>query len=202
MTQRQGEGERWARDALANRQLSDPHLYTHPPAVPDRGSAGPKIQHIEDRADTQYLRIALADSLIADSKYDEAIGILHIMLPGELSASLAVKISLRLSKAYRRIGEVFPSPKITQSLSEGLLRLIEVSNQLRAAYIEELRFNLESCEHNDHEIQYNVHEMMQLINCMSHGNNSDNRRCVQVVEELRNNLQQIIASIQPDSNGK
>jgi len=200
MTQDQGKGEWLARDTLAERHIDVPHTLInldHARAIP-----GTQAPAIENRADTQYLLIALADSLMARSKYDEAIAIFHELIEKELPPSLIVKISIRLSKAERRLDETFPSPKITHSLSKGLLRLNEVSTRLQIVYAEELLCNLESQDHEDVQIDQSVQVMKSTLVSALRLQTDQAHGIGQFAHTLNNHLQHIMTRIEQEDSGK
>jgi hypothetical protein len=118
MSQSERTGERWARRALTKRQ------------------------GLEDRADTQYLQVALADSLLVRSEYGGAIEILNDIATKSNDPSISLKAIIRLSKAHRRVGEIFPAPKIITELTRGLQVLNNMDEELRSAFMEELECNV------------------------------------------------------------
>jgi hypothetical protein len=92
------------------------------------------------RADSQYLRMALADSFLARSNSnDDAIKILDDIAVTERSdPSVVLKAAIWSSKAFRRLGEIFPSPKLTARLVHGLDVLNHANRQLRSAFLDEI----------------------------------------------------------------
>jgi hypothetical protein len=96
-----------------------------------------------DRADSQYLRIALADSLLAGSNYNGAVEVLDGVIAVERGdPSVVLKAALRLSKAHQRLSKVFPSPKITFRLAHRLQVLDQANDELRSAFTEEIERNV------------------------------------------------------------
>jgi hypothetical protein len=200
MTQDQDEGERLARDTLTKRQIGNPR----PLALLqfDHSASGLKVPATDHRADSSYLLVSLADSLMAGSRYDEAIAIFQGLLDTELPPSLVVKISLRSSKAERRMGEIFPSPKITHSLSKGISRLPEVSARLQNVFAEELLCNIQSREYEDFQIDQSVQEMKSTLASALRLQRNQGGDIGQFVDKLSNNLQQIMATIEQKDSGK
>jgi acyl carrier protein len=98
---------------------------------------------LEGRADSQYLRMALVDSLLAGSNYNDAVEILDNIVATEPdNPPLVLKAAIRLSKVHRRLGEEFLSPKITAGLAHGLQVLDEANDELRSAFVEEIERNV------------------------------------------------------------
>lgn len=94
-----------------------------------------------------FLKIALADALLADASYGAAVEILEsAQSAGLQNSTMIVTVAIRLSKAQRRLGEVFPSPKIIDALLGGLKWISQVSSRLRLAFIEEIQCNLNSVD--------------------------------------------------------
>jgi hypothetical protein len=119
MTQEEATGERKARHALSRRSGTD------------------------DRAETRYLKVALADSLLAGSNYVAAVEVLDDLLADEKAESLIIiKAAIRLSKAERRLGKDFPSARITAKMIQGLQLLDHAPYTLRSALIEEVVCNV------------------------------------------------------------
>jgi predicted esterase len=119
MTQEEAAGERKARYALSRRSTTD------------------------DRAETRYLKIALADSLLASSNYVAAVEVLDDVLADENAEPLiTIKAAIRLSKAERRLGKDFPSARITAKMTHGLQLLDHAPDTLRSAFIEEVVCNV------------------------------------------------------------
>jgi len=120
-------GEKWARTALANR-LETSGVSTSP--------------------DTVYLRVALADSLLASSNYESAIGILSdILRETELAQpSILIMLIVRLCKAHRRSEDCFPSRDVAVALPRAIRALRHVSTNLRVAFVEEIKCNIDSMD--------------------------------------------------------
>jgi hypothetical protein len=94
-----------------------------------------------------FLKIALADVLLADSRYEAAIEVLNSVHSATIGhPSMNVTVVTRLSKAHRRLGKVFPSHEITEVLLRGLKDLPQVSKPLRFAFIEEFQCNLNTVD--------------------------------------------------------
>ncbi|PMD21667.1 hypothetical protein NA56DRAFT_119775 [Hyaloscypha hepaticicola] len=127
LTEDMADGEYWARYALFNRL--------------DTSGAKPS-------ADTLYLQVALADSLLAASKYESAIVILSDILQDAQSSqpSIVIMVSARLCKARRRLGDPFPSRQMVTALPQDMRALGHVSKSLRLIYAEEIGCNLDSMD--------------------------------------------------------
>jgi hypothetical protein len=127
LTEDMADGEYWARYALFNR-LDTPGAKTS--------------------ADTLYLQVALADSLLAASKYESAIEILSDILQDAQSTqpSIVIMVSVRLCKARRRLGDPFPSRQMVTALPQDMKALGHVSKSLRLTYAEEIGCNLDSMD--------------------------------------------------------
>jgi len=116
-----------------------------------------------------FLKIALADVLLADSRYEAAIEVLNSLFSvGMHYSSTNVTVATRLSKAHRRLGEVFPSRKITEVLLRGLKDLPHVSKSLQLAFIEELQCNLSTVDIGDFPAYQKLHEAMAKSKGMAH----------------------------------
>jgi hypothetical protein len=83
-------------------------------------------------------------------------------------SSTNVTVATRLSKAHRRLGEVFPSRKITEVLLRGLKDLPHVSKSLQLAFIEELQCNLSTVDIGDFPAYQKLHEAMARSKGMAH----------------------------------
>lgn len=120
MTQDPASGKRWAEHALSS-------------VPPKKDEHGP----------TLFVRIALADAFLANAQYQDAVGILQQLLKVQgRDPSITLKVLLRLCKALRRLGEIFPSSNIVKALAEGIHVLDEVPDKLRLAFLEEVLCNL------------------------------------------------------------
>jgi hypothetical protein len=119
---------------------------------------------VKTSADTLYLRVALADSLLAASEYESAIELLSDILQNTQpdQPSIVAMLIVRLSKAHRRLGEPFPSPNIANALPRGIKALGQVSESLRLAFIEEIGCNIDSMDVSDVQ-RRKVHESLEKI---------------------------------------
>jgi hypothetical protein len=99
---------------------------------------------LENRPDSQYLQIILADTLLAKANYVDAAELLERVFSSELSASspVVMKATLRKAKIHRRLGEVFPSQKVTSNITHGLQALGQVNDGLRSAFMDEINRNI------------------------------------------------------------
>jgi hypothetical protein len=123
ITQEEARGEHWARHALSERSESDAS------------------------ADTYYLKIALADSLLAASCYKAAIEVLQGVLESRgLDPSIGAKAIIRLVKARRLMGDTLPSESIRGPLVQGTRLLEDISTPLRAALCEEIFCNIDKLD--------------------------------------------------------
>lgn len=120
MTQDLASGRRWAEHALS---ILQPGKDGYDPAL--------------------FVRIALADSWLANAQYEDAVGLIQNILKAERrDPSMTLKLLLRLSKALRRLGNIFPSAQIVEALVQGIQVLDEAPNELQLAFLEEVLCNL------------------------------------------------------------
>jgi hypothetical protein len=88
------------------------------------------------------LQVALANSLLVRLEYGGAIEILNDIATKSNDLSISLKAIIRLSKAHRRVGEIFLALKIIMELTRGLQVLNNIDEELRFAFIEELECNV------------------------------------------------------------
>lgn len=90
------------------------------------------------------MRIVLADTHLAKLNYTGAAETLKDVLSrGEVtSSSVVLKAAVRISKIHRRLGEVFPSQKVTSNLAHGLQALDWVNDELRCDFLDEISRNI------------------------------------------------------------
>ncbi|KAF8856903.1 hypothetical protein BDZ45DRAFT_803804 [Acephala macrosclerotiorum] len=94
---------------------------------------------LRDRTDTLYLQVAVADSLIRLSRYEEGQQLLREVIASSFASdSLVMKAALRLAKIQRRHGTDDDPLGIGSPLSEALNRVSSVSDKLRLEYLQEL----------------------------------------------------------------
>jgi hypothetical protein len=119
---------------------------------------------VKTRADTLYLRVALADSFLAASEYESAIELLSDLLQNAQpdQPSIIAMLIVRLSKAHRRLGEPFLSPNTSNALPRGIKALGQVSKSLRLALIEEIGCNIDSMDVSDVQ-RRKLHESLEKI---------------------------------------
>lgn len=138
MTEELADGLHWARRALSKKL---------------------DISDVKTSPDTLYLRVALADSLLAASEYESAIELLDDILQKTQSdqPSIVIMLTVRLWKAHRRLGKPFPLPKLVNALPRGMQALGHVSAMLRRTYIEEIGCNIDSMDLSEAQ-RKDVHE--------------------------------------------
>ena len=162
-------GEQWARQVLSQRS------------------------GIDNRADTLYIRVALADSLLASSNYEAAVEVLESLLDAvDVDASLSVKVILRLSKAQRRLGKICPGTQIMKVLVQGLQILHDVSGRLQCAFLEEMLCVLSHADIVEEPFRHHAQNICGFIKTVSAFHHGSAARNGEFSERLKSELQQLI----------
>ncbi|RBA12697.1 hypothetical protein FPRO05_04147 [Fusarium proliferatum] len=121
---------------------------------------------LSTRRDGIYLRIALADSWIGQTRYNEAVTVLQSIVDSpNISTTFRMMSALRLSKSQRRMHENVQKPFDQNSaLWTGLTLLSNVPDALAMEYVEELACNIAEIPKRQRRDSNNAEGLIEEVN--------------------------------------